>query len=156
MSSTAAGNFWLDSSIVYKSDPIVYPDSIDMLGLVCTNGLWIKDTAYNNTNGFTLQASMLSITSGLGAEHYDTRGPGGTKGYCGQINLLGGIQQYQRQAVGTIGGSPPNTYIASGFGKNYKYDNRLMIMSPPMYPTTGAYEVLSWFEDVRYTTWFWQ
>ncbi len=155
-STTTAGNFWLDSSIVYKSDPTIYPDSTDMLGLVCDNGLWIKDTSYNNitSRGFNLQASMLSRTSGLGAENYSTRGPGGVTGYCGQLNLLGGVQQYQRQAVGTLGGTP--VHIVSGFGKNYRYDTRLMIMSPPLYPTTGAYEVLSWFEDVKYGNWFWK
>ncbi len=155
--SDNAGNFWLDSSIVYKSNPIQYPDSLDMLGLVCDNGLWIKDTSFNNVaaKGFTLHASMLSRTMGLGADNYDTRGPGGSKGYSGQIFMIGGIQQYQRQAVGTINSGPPVT-IASGFGKNYVYDNRLMIMSPPLYPTTGAYEVLSWFEDVKAGNWFWK
>jgi hypothetical protein len=67
---------------------------------------------------------------------------------------MGGIQQYQRQAVGTTGGTP--VHIVSGFGKNYQYDTRLMIMSPPSYPNTGAYEVLSWYEDVKYSNWFWQ
>jgi hypothetical protein len=56
--------------------------------------------------------------------------------------MLGGIQQYQRGPVGTFSGSS----IVSGFRKNYRYDERLMIDSPPLYPTTGSYEVLSWYE----------
>jgi hypothetical protein len=139
-SSTKAGNFWLDSSVVCFSDPLQVDTSKDMLGLVCDNGLWIKDTAYQNipANGFTIQASMLSRTMGFGAENYNTRP------IAGQINMLGGVQQYQRQAVGTLGGSP--AHIVTGFGKNYRYDNRLLLVSPPFYPTTGTYEVLSWYE----------
>lgn len=150
MTSTAAGNFWLDSSVVYNTNPLTNPASTDMLGLVCDNILWIKDTSYQNipANGFTIQASMLSRAGGFGAQNYSTRP------YAGQINLLGGIQQYQRQPVGTLGGTP--VHIITGFGKNYRYDSRLMIMSPPMYPSTGAYEVLSWFEDVKRSNYFWQ
>jgi hypothetical protein len=137
-SSTKAGNIWLDSSVVCFSDPLKVDTSKDMLGLVCDNGLWIKDTAYQNiqVNGFTIQASMLSRTSGFGAQNYSSRP------IAGQIQLLGGVQQYQRQAVGTLN----NGAIDHGFGKNYRYDTRLLINGPPFYPTTGTYEVLSWYE----------
>jgi len=140
VSTSKAGNIWLDSSVVCNTDPLKTDSSSDMLGLVCDNGIWIKDTAYQNipANGFTIQASMLSRTSGFGAENYDSRP------VAGQINMLGGIQQYQRQAVGQLGGTPQ--HVVNGFGKNYRYDNRLLINSPPFYPTTGTYEVLTWYE----------
>ncbi len=65
-----------------------------------------------------------------------TRPPSGT------IDLLGGIIQYQREAVGTFGYGG----ISSGFNKRYRYDDRLMRISPPRYPGTGIFEILSWFE----------
>ena len=78
----------------------------------------------------------MSKDKGLGAENYSTRPIAGT------LSIIGGIQQNQRAAVGTFSGGAIN----HGFQKNYRYDDRLLITSPPSYPNTGAYEVLSWFE----------
>lgn len=137
-SGAAKGNVWIDSSVTYKNNPLTNPTSTDMLGIVCDNDVVVADNANNNdpTKGVTIHASILSRSGGLKAENYSTRPVSGT------LSLLGGVQQYQRGPVGTFGSSG----IASGFQKNYRYDDRLMIGSPPLYPTTGTYEVLSWYE----------
>lgn len=137
-SGAAKGNVWVDSSLVYNSNPGVNPDSSDMLGIVCDNNVIITDNTNNRTTaGVTVHASMLCRSGGLTAENYNTRLPAGAP-----LTILGGIQQYQRGPVGTLSGG----VIATGFSKRYKYDERLMVDSPPLYPTTGNYEVLSWYE----------
>jgi hypothetical protein len=56
--------------------------------------------------------------------------------------LLGGITQNIRRAVGMFGSSG----TTSGFSKRYRYDERLMLASPPYFPGTGSYEIVSWYE----------
>lgn len=137
-SGVSKGNVWIDSSVVYNSNPLTNPTSGDLLGIVCDNDVVVADNADNNNpaNGVSLHATILSRSGGLKAENYNTRPAAGT------LKLLGGVQQYQRGPVGTFSGST----IVSGFRKNYRYDDRLMVSSPPLYPTTGSYEVLSWYE----------
>lgn len=132
---TNKGNVYIDNDIVYENDPRGNPQSPDVLGIVAKNDVLITNNAANN-NGVNIHASIYSEEGGFGAEDYDSRPP------SGEINLLGGIIQYERLAVGTFSGSTTN----HGFDKNYRYDDRLMIISPPYFPGTGTYEIVSWFE----------
>ena len=69
-----------------------------------------------NNSDINIDASIFCQNGGFGAENYSTRP------VSGNINLLGGIQQNVRQAVGTF-----NSYgITSGFNKRYMYDKRLL------------------------------
>lgn len=139
-SGASKGNVWIDSSVVYNKNPMTDPTSTDMLGIVCDNNVEVADNANNDNpaNGVTIDASMLCRSGGLTADNYNGRPVSGT------LTILGGVQQYQRGAVGQF--SNQTGAILNGFQKNYRYDNRLMVGSPPLYPTTGTYEVLSWFE----------
>ena len=128
------GQVWLDDDVKYNTDPSD-PACDDMLGIAADEDIWVTDNAANNSN-ITIHASMFSKNGGFGAENYSTRPIAGT------INLVGGVQQYQRNAVGTFSGGSIN----HGFQKNYKYDNRLLTDLPPEYPTTGSYEIISWYE----------
>ncbi len=59
---------------------------------------------------------------------HDTRSVGGN------INLLGGITQNIRRAVGTYTTDYwGNLSIQHGFNKRYRYDERLMQMFPPFF-----------------------
>ncbi len=132
--STTQGHVMIDSSIVYNNNPLAGV-STDMLGIVATNDIMITDNVANNTAaGVKIQGTMFSLAGGFGAENYDTRPA------MGSIQLLGGVSQHIRRAVGTSG-SP-----GTGFKKSYKYDERMLVTSPPCYPTTGSYEVLEWLE----------
>ncbi len=135
-SGAAKGNVRIDDDIVYKNDPRLGPSS-DMLGICAQNDVIITDNAANNNN-VRIDASVFSLSGGFKAENYNTRPVSGT------IHLLGGIIQHQRGPVGTFSGSPPT--ISTGFLKNYRYDSRFMVESPPFFPTTGSYEILSWYE----------
>lgn len=128
-------NIYLDDDIVYFNDPRVYPNSSDLLGIVAKDKVLITENAANN-NDINIHASIYSETEGFGAENYSSRPK------SGNINLLGGIIQNERQAVGTFAGAT----IKSGFSKRYEYDNRLLIASPPSFPGTGTFEIVSWLE----------
>jgi hypothetical protein len=129
------GKIFLDDDIVYNTDPRVDPSSEDMIGIIAKNEILITENAVNNDD-INIHGSIYSESAGFGAQNYDTRPVGGN------INLLGGIIQNTRKAVGTFSGSTIN----HGFAKRYRYDDRLMFSSPPMYPGTGAFEIVSWKE----------
>ena len=133
--STSKGTIYLDDDVVYDKDPRQYPNSIDMLGICAENSVLITDNKVNKYS-IDIHASVYSEKGGFGAENYDTRP------ISGNINLLGGIIQNTRKAVGTFSG----TSINHGFAKRYKYDDRFMLASPPFFPGTGGFEIVSWFE----------
>jgi len=135
--SNTRGNIFLDNDLVYEQNPLLGP-SDDVCGLVAENNILITSNTDNNANDFNLHASCFSRSGGFTAEKYSSRG------VEGRIKLLGGIQQNKRGAVGTFSGTPP--VLQNGFLKNYLYDDRLMFDAPPFFPTTGNYEIVSWFE----------
>ena len=128
-------SIWLDDDIVYKSDPLVNPNSQDILGIVAENDIWITENSANNNN-IKIHACLFAEKGGFGAENYDNRP------VSGSIYLTGGISQHERHPVGTFKGST----IKSGFAKKYRYDDRLLMMLPPYYPGTGKFEIVSWYE----------
>jgi hypothetical protein len=134
------GDLYLDSSVVYARNPMDHPGSTDILGLCAESDIIITDNANNNTTGdkgIDIQAALFSLTSGLSAQNANT---GGTRG---SIRLMGGVSQYQR---GIVCYYNSDGSISNGFSKSYRYDERLMNQSPPYFPTTGSYEILSWYE----------
>lgn len=128
------GNIYLDDNIRYNSDPRINPDSKDMLGIVSKNNVLITENAANKSS-IDVHASIYCEKGGFGAGWPKFTAPNG------YINLLGGIQNYSRVQIGIIQGSE-----IWGFNRRYKYDERLMIASPPGYPGTGQLEIVSWFE----------
>jgi len=138
LGNSGEGNIYIDDNIQYTTDPR-YGTSTDMLGLICDNNVIVTDNSANN-NDVIIQASIFCRTGGFTAQNYSSRPVAGT------IDLLGGIVQYQRGAVGTFTGSGGSVTITHGFRKNYNYDDRLITDSPPNYPLTGGYEMVSWYE----------
>ena len=128
------GNIYLDDNITYHSDPRINPDSKDLLGIVSKNNVLITNNLANQSS-ITVHASIYCEKAGFGAGWSAFTKPNGN------IDLLGGIQNYSRVQIGVIKGSE-----IWGFNRRYKYDNRLMIASPPGYPGTGQLEIVSWFE----------
>ena len=134
---TVASNnsIYLDDDIVYKSDPLINPNSTDLLGIVAENSVWITENSANNSD-IKIHASIFAEKDGFGAENYNTRP------VSGSIYLTGGISQHKRNPVGTFSGSTIN----HGFAKKYRYDDRLAVSLPPYYPGTGKFEVVAWYE----------
>lgn len=133
--STGKGSIWLDDNIVYDKDPRQYPTSTDMLGICAENYVWITNNLPNRSN-INIHASIYSEKFGFGAQDYDSGSPRGT------INLLGGIIHKTRAAVGQFSG----TTVTHGYSKSYRYDDRFMLASPPYFPGTGGFEIVSWLE----------
>lgn len=134
--TSGKGKVFIDNDIVYNSDPRINSNSTDLLGIVAQNDVIITENAANNSD-VNIHASIYSQNGGFGAENYNTRP------VSGNINLLGGITQSTRRAVGTFSSS---SGVTAGFSKNYRYDERLRIASPPFYPATGTFQVVSWYE----------
>ena len=133
--SAGKGTIYLDDNIVFDKDPRIYPTSSDLLGICAENSVYITENAANNSN-IDIHGSIYCEKGGFGAQNYDTRPVGGN------INLLGGIIQHTRKAVGTFGSGG----IKSGYAKRYRYDDRLLVASPPFFPGTGGFEIVSWYE----------
>lgn len=131
----AEDKVYLDDDIVYNTDPRTNPSSTDILGIIAKEEIFVTDNTANRTD-INIHASMYSIDEGFGAENYSSRP------FSGNINLLGGMIQNERQPVGKFSSSGTQ----NGFNKRYRYDNRLMRMAPPAYPGTGKFEIVSWFE----------
>lgn len=129
--SNQGGRIFIDADITYKVNPLSNPMSTDLLGLIATKEIYVANTAANNSGGVDIQATLYSQTKGLGAENLTS---GGVKG---SIRLLGGTTQAQRQVVQSSG---------NGYTKSYYYDTRLMTRTPPGFPLTGVFEIVSWFE----------
>ncbi len=127
----AGGRVLIDDDIKYLNNPLTNPASTDVLGLIATKEILVANTTPNNTGGVDIQAALYSQTKGLGAQNLSS---GGIKG---SIRLLGGTTQGQRQVV--LSGS-------NGYYKSYYYDERLMVSSPPGFPFTGGFEIVSWYE----------
>jgi hypothetical protein len=133
--TSGKGTVYLDDDIIYKTNPLVDASATDILGIVAENSVYITDNLPNNDD-ININASIYCEDGGFGSQNYDTRP------ISGNINLVGGIIQNTRRAVGTFGKSG----ITHGFAKRYRYDERFMVASPPMFPGTGGLEIVSWFE----------
>ncbi len=134
---TTNGNVWIDDDIVYHKNPLVDPTSNDFLGIVSENNVEITDNTPNLTD-VNIMGTIYAANGSFTAQHYNTKAPSGT------IYLLGGVTQNTRGPVGQFSGST----IINGYQKNYKYDDRFLLKgnSPPAFPLTGQYEILSWRE----------
>jgi hypothetical protein len=127
-------NIWLEDDIVYSKDPRIYPGSTDILGIIAQDEVIITDN--NATKNIKIHGAIYCEDGGFGADNYDGRGDDG------YINLLGGITQKIRRAVGTFSGNS----VKDGFAKRYRYDDRLQFIFPPFFPTTGGFKIVSWKE----------
>jgi hypothetical protein len=82
------------------------------------------------TANITIEAAILALNHSFTVDRY------GCGAGLGKLNVVGAIAQKFRGVVGVGNG-------ASGFIKNYKYDNRLKFRSPPKFikPENAAWQV---------------
>jgi hypothetical protein len=131
-------NIYIDDDLVYADNPMINPNSDDILGLVAENDVLITDNTANN-HGCNLQACIFAINGNYGAENYASRPVSGV------LRFAGSIAQQHRGPVGTFNSGSGG--IKSGFSKRYYYDPRLGKMAPRNYPSIkGAYHLVSWWE----------
>lgn len=124
------GDIW------YTDNPEDNPSSTDILGIISEKNVIVDDDAHkdNGSTDLTIHASIIALDESFVVEDYD-------RGWArGELNLLGGIVQYRRGAVGTFSGNS----VASGFSKSYNYDNRLLNLYPPSVPREKIFSVKYW------------
>jgi hypothetical protein len=140
---------------VYVTGDLTYANPLnDLLGLVGQNAVWIwnpitktttTDRRGNTTTSYAyaqsgdreIDAAILSVAHTLQAQNYDANGTG--LGARGTLTIIGAIAQKYRGTVATGSGSS----VATGFAKNYQYDDRLRYTAPPKFltPVSTTYGV---------------
>lgn len=135
-SGAGSGNIYIDDDITYSGNPLD-PSCDDMLGIVATNNVIIADVP--ETKGdVTIHGSIFNFGGGITAENLNSLGKEGS------IRLVGGLIQRQGQLVNVY--NENDNVILKGYSLNMRYDNRLLLNTPPEFPATGSYEILSWRE----------
>ncbi len=129
--SLKAGNIFITDDVVYKVDPRTNPTSNDLLGLVAESNVQLN---YQKTAGdITIMGSLLAQRGSLIVENVDNYSS------ISNLKLFGGL-------VANSLAVTSNPSITRGYRYNQKYDERFMNTTPPYFPATGTYEVLSWLE----------
>lgn len=130
----------IDGDISYFTSPLVDSSSTDLLGLVSEGDVRIDANAHSasGTQDVTVHASIMALNTSFYVENYWSGSGRGT------LNLLGGIIQKNRGAVGTFSGGS----IVSGYQKNYQYDGRLRGSIPPAFPRESVFSIVYWKEEI--------
>jgi hypothetical protein len=143
----AANNIIIDGNITTTTSGNV-PTGSAALGLVANQYIRVMHGCSNGTNSsntgqgqvpatfssLTIDAAILALKHSFMVDNYDCGAPLNT------LTVYGAIAQNFRGAVGTVSGSGGN---ATGYLKNYNYDNRLAYLLPPYLfdISTGGWEV---------------
>ncbi len=131
-SGSTGGQVFVQNDLVYATDPRVNPASTDMLGIVAMGDVTLLD---NGASTFNMMASTYSQAGGLAVQNYNSRN-------SGVLNVIGGmiVQNLYATSNGATGAS------RRGYNLSLQYDTRFLVSSPPSFPSTGSYEILSWWE----------
>ena len=70
------GLIYLDGDITYDKDPILHPESTDLLGICAENNVIIANPL-PTSSGINIDASIFCEKQGFGAQDYDSRPPNG-------------------------------------------------------------------------------
>jgi len=126
----------IDGDLTYSNDPLQNSSSTDLLGIVSEGDVRVDENAHQDvgTQDVNIHASIMAVDQSFYVEEYWDGSPRGS------LNLLGGLQQQRRGAVGTFSGGGLN----SGFQKAYSYDERLLKSIPPAYPRESFFSKVYW------------
>lgn len=131
-SGNGHGNVFIEDDIVYRTNPLEDEDCEDLLGIVASNNVVISDNAANK-NDININATIFNYKGGITVEGLEN-----TSANMGKMNIIGGLIEYQAQITGYTNNA--------GYRQLIKYDPRLMLETPPFFPATRSYEVVSWYE----------
>ncbi len=139
ISSSTNGNVMITGDITYNDNPQTNPASTDMLGLVASNNVMLTTQPEGNV---TIDAAIFAHHGSFMCEGYNSTTGNTSNGnyntFAGYLDLYGSLSQDYRGPVGTTGGT--------GYLKDYKFDPRFEKDSPPAFPGTTRYKVVSWEE----------
>lgn len=135
-------NITINNTLKYKTqyDPAQATTSDQNLKAGCL-GLIARNVIVDSTAPTSMQIDALILAGSSSTSdgsfyvsNYNTKNPTGT------LKVTGGIIQKARGPVGTLNSGS----LATGYAKDYYYDSRLADNPPPYFPTTGAYDRVSW------------
>jgi hypothetical protein len=118
-------------------DNLVYRDKTqDVLGLISDTQIRVATAPYSQKD-IEIDAAIMALQGSFTVANYDS----GV--YRGTLHVFGGITQKYRGPVGTFSGSGQ---VSTGYVKDYVYDDRLVNLPPPNFPTTGKVSVRSFVD----------
>lgn len=104
----------------------------DVLGIVAQEDI-IVESPINSSVDRHIHASMMALKGSFTVDKYNQGSPRGT------LHIIGGIIQNVRGPVGT--GSA--TQVSTGYAKDYRYDDKLVVKPPLNFPNTGEVYVVN-------------
>jgi hypothetical protein len=132
-SGSRGGKVYITGNLTYATDPRTDSSQHYMLGIVGQNDIIIRN---NNAAAFTVMGSMYSATTGLVVESLSSRAKG-------TLTIVGGLIGPILNATATYNSDGT---VKNGYSLSLQYDERFMAGSPPSFPATGNWEILSWYE----------
>jgi hypothetical protein len=138
------------NDIVVQADPSVDNSGLRktgdaVIGLIADNFVRLYHRSDNSgvPTNVTIDAAILSLLHSFTVDNYGRGAPNG------KLTVNGAIAQKYRGAVGTGGAAS----LASGFKKNYVYDDRLRFQTPPYFlqPVAASWSIVKRHEQVPAT-----
>jgi hypothetical protein len=140
----------IDGNITTPTDASGTPTTNGVLGLIANNFVRVyhpivgrlnagRGNCASDTNGpgttpdITIYAAILAVNHSFINDNFDCGNP------TGSLTVYGAIAQIFRGTVGTHSGAT----VVSGYLKNYIYDDRLQVESPPYFlnPVDAAWHI---------------
>jgi Tfp pilus assembly protein PilX len=119
----AENNIIIDGGITTTADGSGNPTGGATLGLVANEFVRVMHgCSSNDLSSPTIDAAILALNHSFIVDNWSCGNPEGT------LTVHGAIAQYFRGPVGTVSGSGG---VATGYAKNYNYDDRLADILPP-------------------------
>ncbi|MCB9248332.1 MAG: hypothetical protein H6613_07180 [Ignavibacteriales bacterium] len=142
---SSTGTVFLEDDIVYRdppliSDPaypgtgstIINPACKDMLGIVAEEQVLVVNNAANKNN-INIHGSLFNYGKGIGVQGLTSSSPN-----MGKMFIQGGLIENAAQTTGYTNGA--------GYKQVIKFDKRFATETPPFFPATETYKIVSWFE----------
>lgn len=134
---TGFGNVYIENDIRYKDNPRTNSNSNDMLGIIAEENIRIKDNTDTRGKNIYTEASMFAMNGNIGPEDGLI-----TQSFLGNWYILGGLIAKTTRETATYSGSNP----VKGLRFNHRFDERFYTVTPPAFPNTKNFEVVSWYE----------
>jgi len=137
--NSTAGQVFITNSIQYEQNPLINPNSDDMMGIVAENKVTVT---FNPSRGdININSSIFSQKDGLVIERY-AEYPTAYK-----MNLLGGIIGQKVQPTAKYQLINGKWVPVNGYSYVHKYDERFAKVRPPFFPGTKYFRVVTWYEE---------
>ena len=128
----------ITGDVKYKDNPLINPNSTDMLGMVAEKNVQLD---FDPTRGdISIQASMYSQNGGLVVDQY------GKYPSAHNMNILGGVIGQNIEATAHYIWNGTQYVPDHGYSYVHKFDQRFLTTVPPFFPKTKYYKILSWLE----------